>query len=95
MGTILVLYLVLRPKWASPAVLVAFFTVCWDQLYDWLVALLPGSRQPPTVMATSTASGSQHNGCWATYYGGVRRGLHIGQRTAGTWGPGPQTWGWN
>ena len=58
-GTISVLYLLLRPKWASPAVLVALCAVWWDQLQGWLVSLFPDSHQAPTPTTTPSTTGSQ------------------------------------
>ena len=48
----------LRPKWASPAVLLSLLMVCWDWASDLLVGFLPGSSQPPTTTGTPSTTGS-------------------------------------
>ena len=48
----------LRPKWASPAVLLSLLMVCWDWASDLLVEFLPGSSRTPTTTGTPSTTGS-------------------------------------
>ncbi len=48
----------LRPKWASPAVLLSLLMVCWDWASDLLVRFVPGSSPTPTTTATPSTTGS-------------------------------------
>ena len=48
----------LRPKWASPAVLLSLLMVCWDWASDLLVGFLPGGSRTPTTTGTPSTTGS-------------------------------------
>ena len=50
--------MLLRPKWASPAVLLSLMMVCWDWASDFLVGFVPGSSPTPTTTATPSSTGS-------------------------------------
>ena len=48
----------LRPKWASPAVVLSLLMVCWDWATDFLARFVPGSTPTPTTTATPSTTGS-------------------------------------